>query len=197
MSELNTVLKMDRVLELFTVQRPEWGVREVGETLSLPRSTFLRGQTDVPQNHSRGGPDDLGSSGVQHAGGRMGTKTKVAILGSGNIGTDLMYNLLKDTPLTDGSSDLELGLFVGIDADSDGLRRAQDSGIPTSHHGIQAILEHPDLRIVFDATSAKAHVTARGDRRCAARQGDHHFESGGATDFDAQHDLHRAGRKRV
>jgi IclR family transcriptional regulator, KDG regulon repressor len=39
MSELNTVLKMGRVLELFTVQRPEWGVREVGETLTLPRSS--------------------------------------------------------------------------------------------------------------------------------------------------------------
>jgi acetaldehyde dehydrogenase len=81
------------------------------------------------------------------------TKTKVAILGSGNIGTDLMYKLLKDD-----SGSLELGLFVGIDADSDGLRRAQDLGIPTSHQGIQAILENPDLRIVFDATSAKAHV---------------------------------------
>jgi acetaldehyde dehydrogenase len=83
----------------------------------------------------------------------MGTKTKVAILGSGNIGTDLMYKLLKDD-----SSDLELGLFVGIDADSDGLRRANDLGIPTSHHGIQAILEDSSLKIVFDATSAKAHV---------------------------------------
>jgi acetaldehyde dehydrogenase len=83
----------------------------------------------------------------------MGTKTKVAILGSGNIGTDLMYKLLKDP-----SSDLELGLFAGIDADSDGLRRARDLGIPTSHAGIQAILEDSSLRIVFDATSAKAHV---------------------------------------
>jgi acetaldehyde dehydrogenase len=83
----------------------------------------------------------------------MGTKTKVAILGSGNIGTDLMYKLLKDP-----SSDLELGLFAGIDADSDGLRRARDLGIPTSHAGIQTILEDSSLRIVFDATSAKAHV---------------------------------------
>ena len=81
-----------------------------------------------------------------------GETIKVAILGSGNIGTDLMYKLLKEP------SAMELVLFVGIDPNSDGLARAQSLGVPTSHAGIEAILADPDIRIVFDATSAKAHV---------------------------------------
>lgn len=81
-----------------------------------------------------------------------GEKMKVAILGSGNIGTDLMYKLLKNPGAMD------LALFVGIDATSDGLARARSLGLATSHEGIAAILADPDIRIVFDATSAKAHV---------------------------------------
>lgn len=77
---------------------------------------------------------------------------KVAILGSGNIGTDLMYKLHT------APGPLELGLVAGIDPASDGLARARSLGIPTSHAGIDAILEDPSLRLVFDATSAKAHV---------------------------------------
>ena len=79
------------------------------------------------------------------------TKVKAAILGSGNIGTDLMYKILKN----DGN--MELALVAGIDPDSEGLARAQAKGIRTSHHGIDAILEDPEIKIVFDATSAKAH----------------------------------------
>lgn len=78
-------------------------------------------------------------------------KIKVAILGSGNIGTDLMYKLLKQP------GHMELGLFSGIDSQSQGLARARREGIPTSHRGIAPILEDPDIRLVFDATSAKAH----------------------------------------
>lgn len=78
-------------------------------------------------------------------------KVKVAILGSGNIGTDLMYKILKS------NGDMELALVAGIVPDSEGLIRAKNKGIGTSHEGIAAILEDPDINIVFDATSAKAH----------------------------------------
>jgi acetaldehyde dehydrogenase len=79
-------------------------------------------------------------------------KVKVAILGSGNIATDLMYKILKRPDY------MELALVAGIIPESDGLARARSEGVPTSHHGIQAILEDPEIRIVFDATSAKAHI---------------------------------------
>lgn len=78
-------------------------------------------------------------------------KIKVGILGSGNIGTDLMYKILKN------NGDMELSLVAGIIPDSEGLIRARNMGIRTSHDGIAAILEDPDIKIVFDATSAKAH----------------------------------------
>ncbi|MEH7107071.1 acetaldehyde dehydrogenase (acetylating) [Bacillus sp. JJ1764] len=78
-------------------------------------------------------------------------KVKAAILGSGNIGTDLMYKILKN----DGN--LELSLMAGIVPNSEGLVRARDMGIQTSHEGIKEILEDPEIKIVFDATSAKAH----------------------------------------
>ncbi|RUS43907.1 acetaldehyde dehydrogenase (acetylating) [Cohnella sp. AR92] len=81
------------------------------------------------------------------------SKVKVAILGSGNIGTDLMIKLGR-------SSVLELTTMIGIDPESDGLRRARDLGYVTVDSGLKGFLEqHPDLAdIVFDATSAKAHV---------------------------------------
>ncbi len=79
-------------------------------------------------------------------------RIKVAILGSGNIGSDLMYKLLKQP------GHMELVLLAGIDPDSEGLARARSLGIDSSAEGIQAILEHAEVKIVFDATSAKAHV---------------------------------------
>jgi len=81
-------------------------------------------------------------------------KTKVAIIGSGNIGTDLMIKIMKM------SETLEMGALVGIDPESDGLARATKLGVATTHEGIEGLTrmsEWADIRIVFDATSAKAH----------------------------------------
>ena len=79
---------------------------------------------------------------------------RAAILGSGNIGTDLMLKILNQ-------SELELAMMVGIDPDSDGLRRARELGVATTHRGIEGLLEAPffdEVKIVFDATSAGAHL---------------------------------------
>ena len=81
-------------------------------------------------------------------------KTKVAIIGSGNIGTDLMIKIMRL------SSVLEMGAFVGIDPESDGLKRAARLGVPITAEGIDGLIAMPefaDIRIVFDATSAGAH----------------------------------------
>lgn len=80
---------------------------------------------------------------------------KVAIIGSGNIGTDLMFKVLRL------SKKLEMGAFVGIDPASDGLQRAARLGVPVTAEGIEGLLrmaEFQDIRIVFDATSAAAHA---------------------------------------
>lgn len=77
---------------------------------------------------------------------------KVAILGSGNIGSDLMFKILRDP------GHMKLTLLAGIEPQSEGLARARQLGIDASHEGIQAVLDDPDIRIVFDATSAYAHV---------------------------------------
>ena len=79
---------------------------------------------------------------------------KAAILGSGNIGTDLMIKILRTSDV------LEMGALVGIDPESDGLTRARKFGVPTTHEGIDALVRMPefeDIQIVFDATSARAH----------------------------------------
>lgn len=79
-------------------------------------------------------------------------KIKAAIIGSGNIGTDLMYKLER-------SELIELTAMVGIDEKSDGLKRAEQKGYKIFSNGIDGIIENPDIaEIVFDATSAKAHV---------------------------------------
>jgi acetaldehyde dehydrogenase len=83
------------------------------------------------------------------------TKTKVAIIGSGNIGTDLMMKVLTS------ARHVEMGAMVGIDPDSDGLARARDLGVVTTHEGVDGLIELPgfdEIEIVFDATSAKAHL---------------------------------------
>ncbi len=79
-------------------------------------------------------------------------RVKVAIIGSGNIGSDLMYKLLKQP------GHMELALLAGIDPTSEGLARARALGITVSAEGLKAVLADPDIQIVFDATSAKAHV---------------------------------------
>jgi acetaldehyde dehydrogenase len=81
-------------------------------------------------------------------------KTKVAIIGSGNIGTDLMIKVMRL------SDTLEMGVMVGIDPASDGLARARRMGVAITHEGIDGLLAMPefaDIGIVFDATSAGAH----------------------------------------
>ncbi|MEA3539646.1 MAG: acetaldehyde dehydrogenase (acetylating) [Pseudomonadota bacterium] len=85
----------------------------------------------------------------------MSAKVKVAIIGSGNIGTDLMIKVMRL------SDTLEMGAFVGIDPDSDGLKRAERMGVPITAGGIDGLVAMPefaDIAIVFDATSAGAHA---------------------------------------
>ncbi|AEI82597.1 acetaldehyde dehydrogenase (plasmid) [Cupriavidus necator N-1] len=82
-------------------------------------------------------------------------KHKVAIIGSGNIGTDLMIKVMRH------GRHLEMGAMVGIDPASDGLARAARLGVPTTAEGIEGLLEMEgfgDIRIAFDATSAGAHA---------------------------------------
>ncbi len=77
---------------------------------------------------------------------------RCAIIGSGNIGTDLMIKVLR-------SPALELVALVGIDPASDGLARARKLGIQAPHTGIDWVREHAaDVDLVFDATSAYVHV---------------------------------------
>jgi acetaldehyde dehydrogenase len=81
-------------------------------------------------------------------------KTKVAIIGSGNIGTDLMIKIMRL------SDTLEMGAFVGIDPESDGLKRADRLGVPITAEGVEGLIKMPgfaEIEIVFDATSAGAH----------------------------------------
>lgn len=81
-------------------------------------------------------------------------KIKTAIIGSGNIGTDLLIKIIRTSKI------LEVAVFVGIDPESDGLKRAQRMGIKTTAKGIEGLVDMPDfqdIKIIFDATSAKAH----------------------------------------
>jgi acetaldehyde dehydrogenase len=80
--------------------------------------------------------------------------TKVAIIGSGNIGTDLLIKVLRL------SETLEIAALAGIDPDSDGLARARRLKVATTHEGVEGLVkldEFADVDIVFDATSAGAH----------------------------------------
>ncbi len=84
-----------------------------------------------------------------------GSKLKAAIIGSGNIGTDLMIKILRKSEL------LEAAVMVGVDPESDGLARASRMGVQTTHEGIKGLMTMPewkDIAVVFDATSAKAHA---------------------------------------
>lgn len=84
----------------------------------------------------------------------MADKLKVAIIGSGNIGTDLMIKVLRN------GKRLEMAAMAGIDAGSDGLARAQRLGVATTAGGLEGLIALPrfkDIGLVFDATSAGAH----------------------------------------
>jgi acetaldehyde dehydrogenase len=81
----------------------------------------------------------------------MPNKVKAAIVGPGNIGIDLMFKLLK-------SETIALDSVVGIIPGSEGLRIAREHGLKAYDTGITAILDDPEIKIVFDATSAKGHL---------------------------------------
>ncbi len=82
-------------------------------------------------------------------------KVKCAIIGSGNIGSDLMIKIMRN------AKHIEMGAMVGIDPASDGLARAARHKVATTHEGIEGLLklpEYAEIQVVFDATSAGAHV---------------------------------------
>ena len=85
----------------------------------------------------------------------MSHKRKAAIIGSGNIGTDLMIKILRN------AQHIEIAAMVGIDPASDGLARAARMGVATTHEGVEGLTRLPlfgEIDFVFDATSAGAHV---------------------------------------
>lgn len=79
-------------------------------------------------------------------------KVKVGIIGTGNIGTDLLVKIQR-------SEILECGIFTGRNPESEGIKRAETMGIKVSSESIKAIEDDPNCcEIVFDATSAKVHL---------------------------------------
>lgn len=81
-------------------------------------------------------------------------KIKCALIGSGNIGTDLIYKIMR-------SPVLEPVWMVGIDPESEGLLRAREMGLKVTHEGVDGLLPHvldDEIQIAFDATSAYVHA---------------------------------------
>ena len=79
-------------------------------------------------------------------------KIRVGIIGTGNVGTDLLIKVQRSQVLT-------CGVFTGVDSESDGIKLAESLGVLTSCESIHVIEDHPDLcDIVFDATSARFHL---------------------------------------
>lgn len=81
-----------------------------------------------------------------------GNRVNVAIIGPGNIGTDLMHKIINRSKF------MNLKLMVGIYADSAGLKRARDLGIEASSEGVDTVLRDKSIRIAFEATTASAHI---------------------------------------
>lgn len=82
-------------------------------------------------------------------------KCKAAIIGSGNIGIDLMMKTLRDAQY------IELSALVGIDPDSEGLKKAKEMGLAITHEGVEGLIALPEFNeidFVFDASSANAHL---------------------------------------
>ena len=79
-------------------------------------------------------------------------RIKAAVVGPGNIGADLIEKIRKR------SSNLELGMVVGLYESSIGVQKAREYGIPVSLEGIEPLLNDPEIRIVFEATSASQHL---------------------------------------
>ena len=90
------------------------------------------------------------------------TPVNAAILGPGNIGTDLLVKLLRRPAL-------RVALMVGIYPESPGLERARDLGVETSAGGIDAVLERPEIELVFDATGAESHLAGAPLLRAAGK----------------------------
>ncbi len=93
----------------------------------------------------------------------MSEKINVALIGSGNIGTDLLYKALR-------SELINPVWMVGIDPDSEGLARARDLGLKTTHEGVDGLVPHmkeDNIQICFDATSAYVH--AENNRKVQAQ----------------------------
>ncbi|MBE5989025.1 MAG: acetaldehyde dehydrogenase (acetylating) [Paenibacillaceae bacterium] len=77
-------------------------------------------------------------------------KIKVAVIGPGNIGSDLMYKIFR-------SRNLEMAMMAGI-VESEGINRARSLGIPVTTEGVTCVVRQKEIKIVFDATSAAAHA---------------------------------------
>ncbi len=86
----------------------------------------------------------------------MEERIKVAVIGPGNIGSDLMYKIFR-------SKHLEMAMMAGI-VESEGIKRARSLGVPTTIEGVQGLVRDgdKDIRIAFDATSAAAHIKFNG-----------------------------------
>lgn len=83
----------------------------------------------------------------------MTKRLRAAIIGPGNIGTDLLAKLMR-------GEWIEPVWMVGIDPESDGLKRARELGLKTTDQGVDGLLPHvreDDIRFAFDATSAYVH----------------------------------------
>jgi acetaldehyde dehydrogenase len=90
------------------------------------------------------------------------SSVKAAVIGPGNIGTDLLMKLQR-------SASIETALMVGIYEDSPGLARARELGVETSADGVEAVLARDDVPLVFEATGASAHLANAPRLRAAGK----------------------------